>query len=230
MARRGHQAVDAASALPDGDPGGVFTLGTFAAFAAVSADRAWVGETNCGCLGAVRVSPVVTLAIDLAVLGMLACNRPRNSLLRSEARQCCAVVVRVGFPACVILAGAWAFAFLTFGSLAGALAWARGDAVTLEVRSPWSLAGEPGSVQTAEFVLRNWTQSPVSVYGGTSDCACQVDGELPLVVRPGGEASVRVSIRLPPGPGRFRKRVFLLTDHPEARRLDGFVAGRVAHD
>src|SRR5687768_17088784 len=44
------------------------SVGTFSAFAAVSAYFGWIGVASCGCFGVIRASPWSAFGVDVAVL------------------------------------------------------------------------------------------------------------------------------------------------------------------
>ena len=56
----------------------LLTVMMWMAFAGFNAYEMAVGRTACGCFGAVRISPRVTIAIDLVALGCTILSRPRG--------------------------------------------------------------------------------------------------------------------------------------------------------
>jgi len=51
---------------------------TFSCFALVAGGKAWQGEADCGCFGAVATPPWVALTVDLSALGALLFKLPRS--------------------------------------------------------------------------------------------------------------------------------------------------------
>jgi hypothetical protein len=73
----------------------------FASFAGISLLRALAGLESCGCFGAIRVNPWVTLAIDVAILGGLWLGRRR---FFAEAKASGLPPTRGWIVACVVMA------------------------------------------------------------------------------------------------------------------------------
>ncbi|MCL2683559.1 MAG: hypothetical protein FWE63_08820 [Bacteroidales bacterium] len=64
----------------------LMSLGCFAIFAGVSFYKAFVlQETSCGCWGTAQVSPYLTMAFDLAVIGLLIVFRPKGIVFHWKA-------------------------------------------------------------------------------------------------------------------------------------------------
>jgi uncharacterized protein YfaS (alpha-2-macroglobulin family) len=72
--------------------------------------------------------------------------------------------------------------------------------------------GEPGDELLAKVEVTNWTDKPVRIFGGTSDCACSVLGDLPLTIEAGETQNVSVIITLRGKSGAFTRKAALLVD------------------
>jgi len=189
---------------------------TFLAFAAVSASLGLAGVANCGCLGAVEASPWLAFGIDAAALVLLAVGRPRADEAAPVKRRAFGGVV-VGAAALLVLlgaAGSW-----VYGSPAAALARLRGDTL---IADPGYLdfgtvpAGEP---REAPLTVGNWSDRPVRLIGGTSDCTCTTLSDLPLTIPPGGRAVVTIRLVPPTDAGHLTRTVMLRTDSPDQPEL-----------
>lgn len=204
------------------------TLATFACFAAFSLYQGWVGQTSCGCFGALRVNPWVAFALDGFVITALILARPPQTkpLPAAEARPTLSML-HTGLPvlatATALIAGLSAVATFWYGSPAAALASLRGERLSV---SP-SLVdfGEAigGETQEASIMLTNRTDARIRVVGGTSDCACTVLQDLPLTIPPGETEAVTVRGRIPADAGQFTRNVRLLAGHDQLWKV-GFVA------
>jgi hypothetical protein len=86
---------------------------------------------------------------------------------------------------------------------------------------------EAGATSEAKVEVRNWTNQPVRVIGGTSDCSCVVIDDLPVTIAPGDGCVISIRIRPPEGRGAFNRKAFLLTDHDDARRVVFRLAGLI---
>jgi hypothetical protein len=192
-------------------------VSTFGAFAVVSAYFGWIGVASCGCFGVIKASPWAACAVDVAALALLAVARPD---LRAGAWRLPAgfAVVAVG-AAAVLLAltgvGSW-----VYGSPQTALARLRGESLT--VSSDYVDFGACPAGQMAERVVevRNWSDRPVRLIGGTSDCSCLTTADLPLTIPPGEARPVTVQLTVPPAKlGALTRVVELWTDNDEHRTI-----------
>lgn len=206
-------------------------VGTFLAFAGVSAYLGWVGVASCGCFGTVHASPWYALAVDLFVLSLLALTRPARRAGSEPAPApgwgapaaawvlCSAVTVLL----VVTAAGSW-----LFGSPARALARLRGDVVAVEGGYVDFGVGGHGEVLAARVRVRNWSDTPVRIVGGTSDCACVTTAELPRTIEPGEACELLVHLRVPPsGAGRYERDAELWADRQGMARVRFRAACRI---
>lgn len=203
----------------------------FAAFAGVSGFLSWAGETTCGCLGPVKASPRYVFGFDLTVLGALAFSLPNfGSVFRGADkpwkqlfRQSVAVVVGAGVIA--LLAGG---VHLTFGSFEDALAWLRSESLSV---SPLFLdLGDvrPGESRKASIAVRNRSQQPVHLLGGTLSGVWSVVEDLPLTVEPGETRGVTLRLKVPQSePGILTYPVVFWTSDAAQREIRVNVACRV---
>ncbi len=197
---------------------------TFAGFAAVSASLGLAGVARCGCLGAVATSPWAAFGIDIAALALLALGRPRaNDPVPVERPRFGGVVV--GAATVLVLlgaAGSW-----VYGSPGAALARLRGDALTLTPDYLDFGTLPAGESRDAALTVSNWSDRPVRLVGGTSDCTCTTLADLPVTIVPGGRAAVTVRLAAPPSEGQLTRTVMLRTDHPDQPHVRARLGCRV---
>jgi hypothetical protein len=203
-------------------------VGTFAAFAAVSGYLGWIGQASCGCFGVVQASPWHAFAVDVAALLLLALARPdwraasRADLLRAPT----------GLGGVLLGAG------LILAALAGAATWAYGSPAAAFARlqgaplyAPGYVdfgTGRPGELLEREVEVTNWTDRPVRLIGGTSDCSCITTANLPLTIAPGETIAVPVRLKVPgSAAGVFTRRAELWTDCDRQRTVGLTVGCRV---
>jgi hypothetical protein len=190
-------------------------VGTFLAFAGVSGYLGATGVTACGCLGAVPASPRWAFGADAAALVLLAVGRPRRGAvptgeLRPAAR---AGLIWVGGVA-AFLVGLTAAGAGVYGSPDAALARLRGESLVVGPYLDLG-AGKPGEYLEAAATVRNVTDHPIRLYGGTSDCSCTTLRDLPVTIEPGGSVAVGIQLHIPSAEsGRLTRTVFLRTDAP----------------
>ena len=117
------------------------------------------------------------------------------------------VLLNLGLAA-LLLAGVHGF-----GSVASAVAYLRGNRLI-----PDEFAKNIGSATEAghpsvTFCLTNWTQQPIKVLGAQTSCTCLMASDLPAVVPPQGQFTLRLSARAKSGLGPYSTQVRLFTDH-----------------
>jgi len=181
---------------------------TFVAFGIISAYLGFIGQASCGCFGAVQASPWVAFAVDVAVLLALVVGRPAWPGWKVGVRGLAPVG---GLAVALAMLGGLGVAW--FGSVDAALARVRGQPLSV---SPGFLdfgTGKEGNRFTTRVTVRNWTDRPVRLYGGTTDCGCIATLDLPVVIPPGDQADVSIQFKVPRAtPGLFTRKVELLTD------------------
>jgi len=185
---------------------------TFLAFAGVSASLGLAGVANCGCLGAVEASPWLAFGIDAAALVLLAVGRPRADEAAPVKRRAFGGVV-VGAAAVLVLlgaAGSW-----VYGSPAAALARLRGDTLIAEPGYLDFGTVPAGERQQATLIVRNWSDRPVRLIGGTSDCSCTTLQDLPVTIAPAERGMVTFALVPPAHAGHLVRTVLLRTDSPD---------------
>lgn len=200
---------------------------TFLTFAFVSFRQGWIGQTSCGCFGAIRVNPWLAFGIDIAALALLA--TVGRKAVRSPAGQVAKSFGFLATSACGVLAMLGLLAgigTLAFGSPAGALAYLRGEKLSVEPRLLDMGEGCIGDNKEAVVHVRNWTDQPIRVLGGTSDCSCVVTRSLPVTIPPGERMSLTVVVRLKGPPGLFTRTANLFTDHDQTTRVAFRLSGR----
>jgi hypothetical protein len=101
---------------------------------------------------------------------------------------------------------------LAFGSVPDAIAYFRGDRVSV---SPQLInVGQPavGDKREVSVELTNRTAQDIRVIGGTTDCSCTVLNDLPVAIGPGETRSLTVSMTMTGRPGVFNRKANFLVD------------------
>ncbi len=209
-------------------------VGMFACFACVTFYSGYVGQSSCGCFGAVHVSPWYTFAFDAAVLVGLWLFRPEAVISRERRgaevvaglRTGAGRLIGLGLVSFVIIAAGYVF----FGSPDKALARLRGERL-LASPAPVDLGtGQMGDELTGEVSIENLSDSKIRIIAGTSDCTCVATELLPLVIEPGGRNSLPIRLSLRGSAGQVHRTVTLVTDDPRHRRVTFGVNAFVAED
>lgn len=205
-------------------------LVTFSGFATVSAHLAWIGQSSCGCFGAVRVNPLLALSLDGAILLALFLGRPDLTALRNNPRQ----VILNGAPAILAaVAGMIAIfiallgaAHVAFGSLPEAMAYFREERLSIEPRLVTVGEAHSGEARQLTVEIANRTSKAVRIIGARRDCSCRVD-DLPLQIPPGASRSLSLTVNVAGQEGIFTRSAVLLVDDDGLKELSLRFTGRI---
>ena len=202
-------------------------VGTFVAFAGVSAYLGWVGVASCGCFGTIQATPWLAFGVDLSVVAGLSIAVPKPAVGNGPARpvlpRLVPAAVALGVCSAPIALGLIAptFAATTLASLRGETLIAVPSVIDL---------GECTRDQElrVEVQVRNMSTRSIRLVGGTADCSCDVTPDLPAVLQPGEDRSIQIRFRVKqPGPGVFTRTVRIGTDDAEEPYLNLMVRGRI---
>lgn len=139
-------------------------IAVFSLFASVAAYKALTGADSCNCFGQLKVSPWLTLALDLTILAALACTRRKNSFATdcTDFMDECPVlsVSSASSVAKRIGSGHWRLAFLFIGIAATlALSLWRMPALTASPAHP----GITFASGLAILEPENWPGQPLPI-------------------------------------------------------------------
>jgi hypothetical protein len=203
----------------------LIAVATFLTFAIYNVDSIRIGQASCGCFGSVPLSPWTALAMDVAVLVLLAVW---GVLYRDT------LSIREGIPDVVAFSGGMALTALIwlvvvhvgFGSTAAMWSALRGDHMFLE--TPVVDFGPVPGGQAAEhhLVIRNSSVADIRVIGGTSNCACTLIPDLPTTVAPGESRRLLVRVGVPRTSGAFQFHAVLWTDSQTNEAIPVLLRGR----
>jgi hypothetical protein len=182
------------------------------------------GQRSCGCFGRVEVNPWFTFALDAVAAAALALTLPsrRGGAEPGWHRG----PMTTGIRAAVLL-GLLAIPLLTWGNPADALAWMRGESVTVEPEASDLGAGRIGEERAFRVRLTNRAAHPIRIVGGQSNCSCIATDSLPITLEPRQTQEIEVRIRFRGSPGHFVHRFFLFADEARQKVLIARFAGRV---
>lgn len=206
-------------------------LTVFTSFAAVSFYQGWIGQSSCGCFGRLSVSPWAAFALDVLILAALGFGRPDLTPLRDNPRRGLAAAVRPaawGVAGVVMIGGLLVgVAHLGFGSVPAAIAYLRGERVSIEPRLVDVGEGVGGESREVSVTLTNWTDRPVQLFGGTADCGCTVLNDLPVTIPAKESCSVSVLVRLSGPAGIFTRTATFLINDEGFKKIDFRLTGRI---
>lgn len=205
---------------------------TFVSLAGISGYLGWIGQATCDCFGVIPASPWLAFAVDLAALLMLLSVGP--SLPEKAGKEGKQAWRETGVLVCFVLGiGVMLAALMGVGAwLYGSpsKAWARLRDESLDVTPEYVDCGEgkPGEKLKGTVSLSNWTEEPVLIYGGTSDCSCVTTAGLPVTIPPNGSQEIPLWLRVPQSkPGMFTRRVELKTNCKQKRTINLRIGCRV---
>ena len=206
-------------------------LVAFTVFAGVSLYQGVIGQASCGCFGKLSVNPWYTFGVDVAALVALGFARPDLKPLwqisrSSLGRSCLPVACALG-GYLLLLGAVAAVAHHRFGSIDGAIAFLRGERLSLTPGLVDMGDGGPGETREASLELTNRTDHAIRLIGGTVDCSCTVLNDLPVTVPPGETRSITVSMKLPGTPGMFTRKARLAIDDEGFGSVGFRLTGRI---
>ena len=167
-------------------------VAAFAGFAAMSGWLAWVGAAECGCFGSVRVSPIVSAAIDVTLAAALLTSR--SAVRRPADWKATDFVVPV-VVAAVLGIGAYTAGVYQYGSAASAVARLRGESAHLDSAVLDFGDGRPGDSRERSASVTNLTDRPLCILGGSVDCSCTAVAGLPVTIPPFESRTLTVGLR-----------------------------------
>jgi hypothetical protein len=85
--------------------------------------------------------------------------------------------------------------------------------------------GLAGEERSGTLEVRNGADHPIRLVGGTSNCSCAAIRDLPADIPAGEMRLIRVTVTIPPDPGKFVRKAFLFTDDEQERFLEFNLAG-----
>ncbi len=189
---------------------------TFVMLAGISGYVGWIGEATCNCFGAIQASPWLAFAVDLTALLMLLSvgpSIPEESMdEREKAQRETGVVLCFVLGMGVMVAALMGIGIWGYGSPARAWARLRGEAFDVSPEYVSCGEGKPGEKLEGIVRVRNWTDEPILIYGGTSDCSCVTTSGLPVTIPSNESLELPLSLRVPQSmPGVFTRKAELMT-------------------
>ena len=208
------------------------TLSFFAILAGMSFLLAWQGQASCGCFGKVEVNPWYTFALDIVIVAIMLPLSFTN--LTSRAASAPGGITQLFNPIfqitliTTLLLSILALGFtLITGDPWAALARLRGETLAVIPAVTQLGEGTAGESRTFQVQLRNYSDKPIKVVGGTTSCACIATQDLPITIPAGGAESINVKITFSGSPGKFAHRYVLYSDIDERMTIARFSGSTV---
>jgi len=178
----------------------IAALWTFTAFAGISAYFGWIGVATCGCFGPIPTSPWWVFALDAGVMIVLGLLRPNlgrpGRLTWAECRSIAVTGLQFALSLAGLLAATAVAGGLAYGSLEGAMARLRGEAISVQPSYLDFGVVEPGQIHEKTVRVQNWTNRPVRLIGARSAGPCILTDSMPIVIGQGEACSITVRLRL----------------------------------
>jgi len=200
------------------------SIGTFTLLAGISGYLGWIGQATCGCFGTIKASPWHAFTVDVAALAILFVGHPKQEPNRAVQEggwlRIISPVAYFALGVAVIVACLAGMGTWVYGSPEAALARLRGESLTVTPGYVDFGSGHPGDKLEATVKVRNWTDRPIRLMGGTSDCSCVVTTGLPITLQPGETRTIPVRLKLRQSqPGTFTRIAELWTDYDNQRTI-----------
>ncbi len=115
--------------------------------------------------------------------------------------------ILIGFavPICALVV-----ASLTFGSFGATASWLYGKPFYLYPQIVRLENRAPGLEEVVTFQLKNLASEDISVVGEKSSCTCAFSENIPITVKPGEVAAVKIRVRLPKYKTSYDQSVLLM--------------------
>jgi hypothetical protein len=187
---------------------------TFLTFAIVSGYYGLIGQANCGCFGAIEASPWHAFGVDLLCLSALLATHPAWSDVTVGLRPTVKRMATVGSGAALILGGLALAGTLVHGSVEASLARLRGQPLGFPEYVDFGTVAA-GTMAERSVEITNYSDQPVRLIGGTSDCSCVTTSQMPLTIPAGKSVVVTIRLKTLKGEGgSFTRTVELWSDQP----------------
>ncbi len=185
-------------------------LFTFSVFAGVSAYYGIIGQASCGCFGTIQASPWAAFGVDVIAVTLLVLTRPTMQIAEFRTPVFTAAKLLGGTAALIGLLALGST--LAYGSVSAAIVKMRGDSLSAPSYVDFGSA-KPGERLEQLAIIHNWTDAPICLIGGTSDCSCVTTSAMPLTVPPGESISVTITLKVPSSnAGAFTRTAAIWTD------------------
>ena len=161
---------------------------TFTLFAAASLYLGIAGRPSCGCFGKLEVNPWYTFGVDTLAVAALCYWRPRGNLLPVRLsgleRGSLRPTAYLAGGILLLAAGGLAIFSLLDWFSSDALAYLRGESLTVEPSVVDVGEGIRGATLDISVSVRNHSDRPIWLLGGRIGCACISTRDLPLILPP----------------------------------------------
>ncbi len=201
-------------------------VGAFGALAAVSLYLALSGQPSCGCFGKLEVSPWLSLGLDIIAVGALVRWQTQPTGMLTGVPSLKPVLVSIAGVALLFVAS-FSGLYLIDPSPEAALAYLRGESMTVEPSVVDVGDGTRGEVRLFPVRVRNHTSRSICVIGGRVGCRCITTDELPVTVPPKAVCSFRCEFEFRGAAGKFQHSFVLLTDDENQPEVISRIGGRV---
>jgi len=207
----------------------IATLFLFSTFLIVSIIRLSVHSLNCGCFGALNVSPLFSSMLNTGVVASViwivkrsgGIRRLRRKLSRTKAdRQLLTHIGGMAFGLLILTA----ISEISSVKAAFASMWNGEESVASTPVDLGIISERPG-VATAEIVLTNTSSDAAVVVGSEQSCTCLVPLAIGQVIPAAGSVKIPVRVRKV-GDDEFRYRLRFFLDHPRQFSVDAEILGR----
>ncbi len=137
------------------------------------------------------------------------------------------LAISLGCGLTAVVAGL-ALSIYCVGSLEELRSQLNGDPLSASPASYDLGVGSPGEQREAVFRLRNFTDRPIRITGGSTSCTCVTQDDYPIVIPPAATMPLTLKIRLSRSPGPVAQSLTLFTDCAAMPDLTLQVRGAVA--
>lgn len=182
---------------------------TFSVLALVSLYLVWIGQTSCGCLGEIKVSPWWSFGLDVAIAISTLFFRPQENLFSSRD------LGQIGIGSSVIVGLVGVGLFTLSSNPSVLLASVQGRSLVVVPGVVDLGADKVGAKRNFKVEVKNLSNKVVTVSGGTAGCGCVATKSLPVTIPPNGTVEVEVVVTFKGTHGVFSRDFVLYSDTSE---------------
>jgi hypothetical protein len=203
-------------------------LATFMVFVVVTFYEFRSGISSCGCLGAIRIFPAYTFALDLSIVTLL--------MLQGDWLPVAPLRARWAISVCVLLTGLAALTLARNSSVknsapSSAMPITGPDVIAKSI-SPTEWMADLGTAPRGKtlrvlFNLTDPVDHDLQIRGVNVSCECTRVPKPPQVIQHTGQTQTEVIVKLPDHFGLFETAALLTTDAPNLPPLALRIRGQI---
>jgi len=188
---------------------------TFILFVIISGYQTMIGAATCNCMGTLDIQPITIFVIDIVFLIVLIftyyyCTDTGRRLYHflKDTLECVGIVsvFTVTMVSVIFVTN------LLFGSLPEMISKLNNEPVSISPDVMMLAPGIAHSLDERTLVFSNNTDRIIKIVGATSDCLCDSQSNLPIIIGPHSMEEMKVVFRRTASIGQFTRTIIIYLD------------------